>query len=102
MTQIRTATRRFGLSKSKITAFEQCPKKLWLATHRPELAEQDDGAEARFATGNAVGEIACALHPGGVMVDPPSCPKRWPRPPRSFQEGILAQSSRRPSSMMAC
>ncbi|WP_240344824.1 Dna2/Cas4 domain-containing protein [Novosphingobium sp. THN1] len=72
MTQIRTATRRFGLSKSKITAFEQCPKKLWLATHRPELAEQDDGAEARFATGNAVGEIACALHPGGVMVDPPS------------------------------
>lgn len=72
MTQTRTATRRFGLSKSKITAFEQCPKKLWLATHRPELAEQDEGAEARFATGNAVGEIACALHPGGVMVDPPS------------------------------
>ena len=36
MTQIRTATRRFGLSKSKITAFEQCPKKLWLATHQGE------------------------------------------------------------------
>ena len=70
MTQTRT--RRFGLSKSKITAFEQCPKKLWLATHRPELAELDEGAEARFATGNAVGEIACALHPAGVMVDPPS------------------------------
>jgi hypothetical protein len=66
----KTNSRRFGLSKSKITAFEQCPKKLWLATHRPELAEQDDGAEARFAAGNQVGEIACALHPGGVMVDP--------------------------------
>lgn len=67
MTQTRN--RRFGLSKSKITAFEQCPKKFWLATHRPELAEQDEGAEARFVTGNAVGEIACALHPGGVMVE---------------------------------
>ena len=47
MTQTRT--RRFGLSKSKITAFEKCPKRLWLAMHRPELAEQDEGAEARFA-----------------------------------------------------
>lgn len=64
-----TRHRRFGLSKSKITAFEQCPKRLWLATHRPELAEQDAGAEARFATGNAVGEIACALYPEGVMVE---------------------------------
>ncbi|MGY6551705.1 MAG: DUF2779 domain-containing protein [Erythrobacter sp.] len=72
MTETRSPPRRFGLSKSKITAFEQCPKKLWLATHRPELAEQDEGAEARFTTGNAVGEIACALHSGGVMVDPPS------------------------------
>ncbi|MBA4043482.1 MULTISPECIES: DUF2779 domain-containing protein [Alphaproteobacteria] len=70
MTQTRT--RRFGLSKSKITAFEQCPKRLWLATHRPELAEQDAGAEARFATGNDVGAIACALHPGGFMVDAPN------------------------------
>jgi CRISPR/Cas system-associated exonuclease Cas4 (RecB family) len=70
MTQTRT--RRFGLSKSKITAFEQCPKRLWLATHRPELAEQDAGAEARFATGNDVGAIARALHPGGFMVDAPN------------------------------
>ena len=61
--------RRFGLSKSKITAFEQCPKRLWLQTHRPDLAEVDEGAELRFAAGNAVGEIACALHPGGVMVE---------------------------------
>ena len=58
-----------GLSKSRITAFEQCPKKLWLSVHRPNLAEYDDGAEARFAAGHEVGEIACALHPGGVMVE---------------------------------
>ncbi|WP_291135729.1 hypothetical protein [Erythrobacter sp.] len=67
MTQHRP--RRYGLSKSKITAFEQCPKRLWLQTHRPDLAEEDEGAEMRFATGNAVGEIACSLHPGGVMVE---------------------------------
>jgi len=70
MTQTRT--RRYGLSKSKITAFEQCPKRLWLATHRPALAEQGEGAEARFATGNDVGAIAYALHPGGFMVDAPN------------------------------
>lgn len=61
--------RRHGLSKSKITMFEQCPKRLWLATHRPELAELDEGAEARFQTGHEVGALACSLCPGGVMVD---------------------------------
>jgi len=61
--------RRFGLSKSKITAFEQCPKRLWLSVHRRDLAEQDDGAEARFATGHEVGAVACALLPDGVMVE---------------------------------
>ena len=60
--------RRFGLSKSKITMFEQCPKRLWLSVHRREMAEQDDGAEARFATGHEVGAIACALLQGGVMI----------------------------------
>ena len=62
-------TRRHGLSKSKITRFEQCPKRLWLSVHRPELAEQDEGAEARFAIGHEVGRIACALLPDGVMVE---------------------------------
>jgi hypothetical protein len=37
--------------------------------HRRELAEQDDGAEARFATGHEVGALACALLPDGVMVE---------------------------------
>lgn len=60
---------RFGLSKSKITMFEQCPKRLWLSVHLPQLAEQDDGAEARFATGHEVGAVACSLLPDGVMVE---------------------------------
>lgn len=61
--------RRHGLSKSRITAFEQCPKRLWLTVHRPELAQPDDGAEVRFAMGHEVGAVACALHPEGVMVE---------------------------------
>lgn len=63
------ARRGHGLSKSKITAFEQCPRKLWLGRHRPDLAIADDGAEARFATGHEVGELACSLLPTGVMVE---------------------------------
>lgn len=65
MTKLRGA----GMSKSRIAAFEQCPKKLWLSIHRPELAEYDDGTDARFATGHEVGAIACSLHLGGVMVE---------------------------------
>lgn len=61
--------RRFGLSKSKITAFEQCHKRLWLSVHRRDLAEQDEGAETRFATGHQVGAVACALLPDGMMVE---------------------------------
>lgn len=61
--------RLFGLSKSKIASFEQCPKRLWLHVHRPELAEIDDVAVAAFATGNTIGSIACSLLSGGVMVE---------------------------------
>lgn len=61
--------RRFGLSKSKITAFEQCAKRLWLSTHKPEVGVLDAGAEARFAAGHEVGAAACALCPSGIMID---------------------------------
>lgn len=64
-----SGSRHFGLSKSKITSFEQCPKRLWLQTHRPDLAELDAGAEARFAAGHEVGDAACALCTGGIMIE---------------------------------
>ena len=63
------ARRFFGLSKSRITAFEQCPKKLWLSVHRRELAEVQAQSELRFAAGHEVGAIACELAPGGVMIE---------------------------------
>lgn len=58
-----------GLSKSKVAAFEQCPKRLWLAVHRPEEARYSDETELRFAAGHLVGAAACELLPDGIMVE---------------------------------
>jgi hypothetical protein len=60
---------RYGLSKSKIAAFEQCPKRLWLQVHQPELAEVDPSRELRFAAGHELGALACDLVPGGIMIE---------------------------------
>lgn len=49
------------LSKSKIIAFRQCPKRLWLELHRPELKD-DSGSEFVFALGNQVGDIARSIY----------------------------------------
>jgi len=59
----------FSLSKSKILLHRQCPKRLWLKLHKPELAEDDPAAEARFRDGNQVGEVARQLYPGGDFID---------------------------------
>ncbi len=64
-----STARSFGLSKSRITAFEQCPKKLWLSVHKREVAETQSQSELRFAAGHDVGAIACELSPGGVMIE---------------------------------
>lgn len=60
---------QIGLSKSRLTAFEQCPKRLWLQVHRRDLAQYDSGAEARFAAGHEVGAVACALLPDGILIE---------------------------------
>jgi len=61
-----------NLSKSKIIAFRQCPKKLWLSMHRPDLQETVEGAEMRFTIGYQVGDIAQQLYnrkKNGVLID---------------------------------
>ena len=50
-----------GLSKSKYTLFCQCPKALWMRTYHPEEATIDPGVEARFVSGNEVGDLAMGL-----------------------------------------
>ncbi len=60
-----------NLSKSKILAFRQCPKRMWLEIHKPELRD-DTASEAVFAIGNQVGEIARRLYDPegtGVTID---------------------------------
>jgi hypothetical protein len=51
-----------NLSKSKLLAFRQCPKRLWLELHRADLQVYSRSAEARFAVGHQVGAIARRLY----------------------------------------
>ena len=50
-----------GLSKSRYTLSCQCQKALWLKTYKPEEATVDAGVEARFESGNEVGDLAMGL-----------------------------------------
>ena len=61
--------RHFGLSKSKIAIFEQCPKRLWLSVHRPDETVIDAATQAKFDVGHQVGELACDVYPDGIMVE---------------------------------
>ena len=65
---INEKEKRHGLSKSRILLHRQCPKRLWLKVHRPELEEIDNSNQARFATGTYVGEVAQQLYPAGVLI----------------------------------
>lgn len=46
------------LSKSRYTAFHQCPKLLWLRVHKPEAVPEDPALQARLEQGNEVGDLA--------------------------------------------
>lgn len=59
----------YGLSKSRILAFRQCAKRLWLSVHSPELAQESAFLQARFDVGHRVGEIARRSHPDGILVE---------------------------------
>ena len=58
-----------SLSKSKIIAHRQCPKRLWLQINRPELIQISAATQVRFDEGNKVGDIARQNHPGGVFIE---------------------------------
>ena len=50
------------LSETKILAYRQCPKRLWLEIHRPALREDSAATEASFREGHEVGEIARQIY----------------------------------------
>lgn len=61
---------RPGLSKSKIAAFEQCPRRLWLSVHRPDLQKPSEDEGGRMDESLAVGELARSLTKG-LLIDNP-------------------------------
>src|SRR5690349_4988505 len=56
-----------NLSKSKLLAFRQCPKRLWLEVYRPDLLADTSDVEARFLVGHEVEEIARRLYDPGNL-----------------------------------
>ncbi len=58
------------LSKSKYLAGLQCPRRLWLACHEPDLVDgPPDALAARFDEGHEIGRRARELFADGVLVD---------------------------------
>jgi len=60
-----------SFSKSKLLAYRQCPKRLWLEIHKPELRD-DTGSAMAFGIGNQVGDVARGIYDRdgtGVLID---------------------------------
>ena len=69
MPKASSQVRRPGLSKSRISAFEQCPRRLWQQVHARERSQVDTSTQMSFAAGHAVGDLACAQIAYGIMVE---------------------------------
>ncbi|SIP86564.1 DUF2779 domain-containing protein [Solilutibacter tolerans] len=62
-----------ALSKSKLIAYRQCQKRLWLEVHRPDLRIDSAQSQAKFNAGHRVGDIARQLFDlegTGTLIDP--------------------------------
>ena len=59
----------YRLSKSMMLSGIQCPKRLYLEVHRPELAEADPEGELRMLAGEQVGILARGSYPTGKLVE---------------------------------
>lgn len=56
---------RPGLSKSKIIAYRQCTRRIWLEVNRPELVRISPATQAIFDLGHQVGEVARRIYGRG-------------------------------------
>lgn len=64
------------LSKSKYIIGRQCPKRLWLESHRRDLLTPPSPARARvFSQGHEVGRLARERFPGGILIS--EDPLKW-------------------------
>lgn len=57
------------LSKSRLAAFKQCPKRLWLEHYKVVEIKHGAAAEARFAVGNRAGALARELVGHGLLIE---------------------------------
>ena len=67
----RMAARKPYLSKSRLISAWQCPKRLYLEKHRPDLADVSANTESLFATGHRVGAISQQLYGTANSVEIP-------------------------------
>lgn len=61
------------LSKSKLLAFRQCLRRLWLEMHRPDAHADSRATLASSAAGHQVGDSARRIHDPaqqGRLIDP--------------------------------
>lgn len=80
-----------NLSKSLYTRGIQCPKSLWLKKYKPEvLTPPSLSQKARFAIGDAVGDLACQLFPGGkeIAYDPTQFGRMIAQTKQWIEEGV--------------
>jgi hypothetical protein len=64
----RASPHAMKLSKSRLVAHRQCPKRLWLQTFRRDLGRPSEAAENRMAQGHMVGAAARQLFPEGRLI----------------------------------
>ncbi|MDH3304957.1 MAG: DUF2779 domain-containing protein [Gammaproteobacteria bacterium] len=65
------APRKPYLSKSRIISAWQCPKKLYLEKHHPELGEISARMESLFATGREVGRVSQQVYGAAGSIEIP-------------------------------
>jgi hypothetical protein len=61
-----------NLSKSKLLALRQCPKRLWLELHKPHLHRDSAPTVGRLKVGHEVGDVARRLYDPkgqGIVID---------------------------------
>jgi len=80
-----------SLSKSKLNAYHQCKKRLWLEIHRRDLLEVSAETNRIFAVGHQVGALARAEHAGGILV---AEDVRWPEALEQTQAALAARPQR--------
>ncbi|HEY7884686.1 MAG TPA: DUF2779 domain-containing protein [Cellvibrionaceae bacterium] len=64
-----------SLSKSRLMDYRQCPKRLWLQLHSPQLQVTDAAGSYRMGAGNEVGVLARHLFDvtgQGVLIESPA------------------------------